>query len=107
MSYNPLSRFLQGSLGLPVTFWGCWVLANALFSFLNSQISSFRILIGFNTVITVYAVLALIAVWNAAKQYQGRPLWAKLARIFVVLGGLGVVAKLALLADMLLHPPGA
>lgn len=97
------TRFLQGHLGLARTFWGFWVLANALFSLLSDFFQTFAARIGFQTFTALYTVVVLIAIWNAAKHYEGRPAWANLARGVVVLGALGVVVQCYLLGSLVLR----
>ena len=97
------TRFLQGHLGLARTFWGFWVLANALFSLLSDVFQTFTARIGFHIFTVAYAIVVLIAIWNAAKHYQGRPLWVYLARAVVVLGALGVLVQCYLVGSLLVR----
>ena len=60
-----------------------------------AELSSSRALFVFvSLVVIVYSILVLVGIWRSAGHYQGRRLWASLARIAVVLNVLGLLAGL-------------
>lgn len=78
----------EGSHGLAKSFWVFGVLVGGALSALclvAAQLSDSIIigLIGFLAVWT-WQAKAGVAIWRAAARYEGKPLWAVLARIAVV-----------------------
>lgn len=99
-----LVRLLSGEVSLAITYWLFSVLiGNVALRILlkivelNSlQIASWPagdwLVLGFYLVTVVYGVAILIATWRSAGRYQGRKIWAWLARITVVLGALALLS---------------
>jgi len=79
---------IKGDYGLAATYWvggvlGSFIGGNALeLSLKTGKLST--IFVVFISLV-LYMTPVLIGVWNAARRYQGKTLWAVLAKIIVVL----------------------
>ena len=100
-----IARLFRGDVSLPITYWVFGVLiGNVAFQIINaiiefnyleittSQTGAWSVM-AFYWVAIGYSIFMLIAIWRSAGKYQGRAIWASLARVAVVLGTLALVAN--------------
>lgn len=82
-------KFIQGGFGLAKTFWlGLFVpsmILNPIISAIFSQSTSFALMLGILALVLVYMLSVLVALWRAAKIYQGLAVWRILVQIIVIL----------------------
>lgn len=100
-----IARLFRGEVSLPITYWVFGVLIGNVafpiilkiieFNFLeitSSHVGTWSVL-GFSSVAIGYSIFMLIAIWRSASKYQGRAIWAGLARVAVVLGTLALIVN--------------
>lgn len=94
-----LGSLWRGDAGLAKTYWiygaigsfiffvvpgalqaGLWVSGSQ-----NAALGAFSLFYSFGFA-PAYVVFISVAIWRSASRYQGNPLWAKLAKLAVVLG---------------------
>ncbi len=94
-----LGSLWRGDAGLAKTYWiygaigsliffvvpgalqaGLWVSGSQ-----NAALGAFSLFYSFGFA-PAYVVFISVAIWRSANTYQGNPLWAKLAKLAVVLG---------------------
>lgn len=85
-----LKRLKAGDYGLAMTFWVYslilpWVISFALQSFGGNLIAGVVFIVGL--LYTVF--ICLPGIWNATKNYNGKYIWAILAKVFVVFMAFG------------------
>jgi hypothetical protein len=97
------SKLASGDFGLAKTYWLYGVLAGLIVNAVTRAIPSVGILAVVLAVTIVYQVLALLGIWRAADRYQGRKVWAILAKIATVLGWLGVLTSAWVLVEILAY----
>ena len=102
---NFVARLFGGDVSLPITYWVFGALiGNFAFQILFQiielnyiDITTTRIgawsLIGFYWLAIGYNIFMIIAIWRSAGKYQGKAIWAGLARAAVVLGTLGLIGS--------------
>ena len=102
---NFVVRLFRGDISLPITYWIFLVLIGK-FAFqiidklielnyidiVSTQTGEWSV-IAFYWVTIGYAIFMLIAVWRSAGKYQGRAIWAGLARVLVVFGTIAFVGS--------------
>ena len=100
-----VARLFRGDIPLPITYWVFgFTIGIVAFQILEKVIewnylailslpSGVWGLIGFYSVATGYNFFALVAVWRSAGKYQGRAIWAGLARGAVVLATLSLIGN--------------
>lgn len=103
-----LGSLWRGDAGLAKTYWiygaigsliffaipgalqaGLWVSGSE-----NAALGAFSLFYSFGFA-PAYVVFISVAIWRSAARYQGNPLWAKLAKLAVVLGILEFVLVIA------------
>ena len=78
-------KYLLGQLGLPFTFWVTGVLFAILLSAtLNYGTSTPIKWLIYATLCLLQAFVSSIAIWNAASRYEGRKVWAIIAKACVI-----------------------
>jgi len=100
-----IARLFRGDVSLPITYWvfgflignvGFQIILKIIeFNYLEittSQAGAWSVM-AFYWVAIGYSIFMLIAIWRSAGKYQGRAIWAGLARVAVVLGALGLIAN--------------
>jgi hypothetical protein len=100
-----IARLFSGEVSLPITYWIFGFLIGNVgfqifliiieFNYLeltSSQVGAWSVM-GFYWVAIGYSIFMLIAIWRSAGKYQGRSVWAGLARVAVVLGALVLIAN--------------
>ena len=104
---------MAGDLGLATTFWihaivipgAVLILTSVLTAYINAASIDLvsrlwdSVLGLFVVSAFAYKGIALIGVWNAAGEYQGRKVWAAIARILALLGSLEVVGGIYTVAS--------
>ncbi len=97
---NILLRLFRGEVSLYVTYWiygslvglGLGVVQTAIeanyYDLVSTEVGSLAIA-GFYWLVVAYTFFILVAIWRSAGKYDGRPVWATLARLAVVFGILG------------------
>jgi hypothetical protein len=100
-----LKGLWRGDVNLAFTFWIIYVIGNHLFEwfaiFLNTRGffdraigGSQSIIWAFSSLTVLYYVISAICVWRSANKYEGRAIWAGLAKAATIIGILGVFAYL-------------
>ena len=94
---NLFIRLFRGDVSLPVTYWVFGVLIGGLGSSIVTEVVEFNyvhlaatwfgslLVKGVYWCLLAYSVFILIAVWRSAGNYQGKQVWAGLARVVVAL----------------------
>jgi len=85
---SPLYRLQSGYYGLFKTFWlwgliGSTVLATAIAVVLLSLPNTFTFILS-QVIPPIYGIIWSIGVWNAATNYTGPAIWAKLTKFYIV-----------------------
>lgn len=92
--YRVILSFIKGEVSLVITFWFFCVFVLIFLEFLISSIAlpslltlpyGKTILFILASIIAVYSIISLIAVWNSASKYTGLAIWKWLAKAVVVL----------------------
>ena len=97
-----LLRLKTGGFGLVKTFWiygiavelvllPIWI---AIPLFATSWSSPLHLLIPLTLLYVSYKYFQLVGVWNAASTYQGKGIWAGLAKMSVAIGFAGIIQLL-------------
>ena len=107
MNKSLISRLWDGDVSLGMTYWFYGVLLPnliaiptlAILAYLeeSSSVSApdmVTMYLGFSGVFMCYGVFMAVAIWRSAEKYQGRAIWAGLARLAVVLGYIYLAATL-------------
>jgi hypothetical protein len=96
---------IAGDFGLANTYWWLGVFGGALLSIpavvVSEALQRPRVAAVLFLVFVAYIVPVMIGIWNAAGRYQGRKLWAILARVVVVIAAVRVVSVLIALPGAL------
>lgn len=100
-----VKRLFTGDVSLPITYWVYGALIGNLgfqivlkiieFNYLDltsTQAGAWSV-IGFYWLTFGYSIFMLFAIWRSAGKYQGRAIWAGLARVAVVLGTLSLISN--------------
>ncbi len=100
-----IARLFRGEVSLPITYWVFGVLiGNVAFQIIlkiiefnyleivTSQVGAWSVM-GFYWSAIGYSIFMLIAIWRSAGKYQGKEIWAGLARVAVVLGTLALITS--------------
>lgn len=94
---NILLRLFRGEVSLYVTYWiygslvgvGLGVVQTAIeanyYDLVSTEVGSLAIA-GFYWFVVGYTLFILVAIWRSAGKYDGRPVWATLARLAVLFG---------------------
>ena len=95
----------RGNASLPFSYWVIAVIGNALFAIMDVVLEG----AGYYNVITEdkhnfifvflivsigYFLFTVVCVWRSATNYEGKPVWAILAKIAMVLGALRMLGQL-------------
>jgi|ETNmetMinimDraft_16_1059900.scaffolds.fasta_scaffold90357_1 hypothetical protein len=103
-----LKRLFRGEVSLPITYWvfGFLIgnvglrLAMELVELNYMKVAASQVgnwaMLGLYVFVVVYSVFMLIAIWRSAGNYQGRAIWASLARVAVILGVLSLLVGILL-----------
>ena len=95
----------RGNASLPFTYWVVAIIGNALFTitdmvlegagYYNVITEGKQIFIsGFVIVSIGYQLFTVVCVWRSATNYEGKPVWAILAKVAVVLGMIRTLEQL-------------
>lgn len=100
-----IARLFCGEVSLPITYWVFGVLIGNVafqiilkiieFNYLEiiiSEVGAWSVM-GFYWGAIGYSIFMSIAIWRSAGKYQGRAIWAGLARVAVVCGILVLIAS--------------
>jgi len=100
-----IKKLFAGDVSLPVTYWVFGVLiGNVAFQIAltiiesnyleltSSQVGAWSVM-GFYWIAVAYSIFMLVAIWRSAGKYQGRAIWAGLARVMVVIGTLALIGN--------------
>lgn len=97
-------QLARGGYGLAKTYWlfggVVGVVVSAIAGFIPSASATAPLLL----VHAPYQALVVTGVWHAASKYNGRKLWAVLAKIWCVFGALMVIGSLVLAVSLLIKP---
>jgi peptidoglycan biosynthesis protein MviN/MurJ (putative lipid II flippase) len=88
------SKLSSGDFGLPKTYWLYGVVVGIVINIVIQIVPSIGAIAVVLALATVYQVMVLLGVWRAATRYQGRKVWAILAKIATVLGWMGVLINI-------------
>jgi hypothetical protein len=103
-----LERLFKGDYGLAKTFWVYAVCLSLLFKLLIVAVAVYLhsrpIALALMVPYYPYRFIALSGAWHAADKYDGRDVWAVLAKTAVVIGWLFVASELMDLYQMLFYP---
>jgi hypothetical protein len=85
------TKLIQGHYGLAKTYWLFGVLAVVVFQIILTVATAagggFGIIVGLLLAFLAYSIVQVIGLWRASNLYEGRKLWAILAKVAVILGG--------------------
>ena len=91
-----MKKLLSGGYRLVDIYWAGYVLVGGFFTLIVSQLETGSSIIMGNSVKSVYMIFISVAVWKSASLYNGKKVWAVLAKmsslltIFISLMTLGV-----------------
>jgi hypothetical protein len=96
----------RGNASLPFSYWVVAVIGNALFTITDRILDGagyydfitegmLIFIWGFIIVSTGYFLFTVVCVWRSATKYEGKTVWAILAKIAMVLGTLKTLGALA------------
>lgn len=88
------SKLSSGDFGLAKTYWLYGVVAGIVINLVIQVVPSIGAIAVVLALATVYQVMVLVGIWRAANRYQGRKVWAILAKIATVLGWMGVLINI-------------
>ena len=102
---NFAARLFRGDISLPITYWVFFVLIGK-FAFeiatkiielnyidiISTQTGEWSVM-GFYWSTIAYSIFMLIATWRSAGKYQGKAIWAGLARVAVVFGTIAYIGS--------------
>ncbi len=95
------TRLIQGHYGLAKTYWLFGIAGGVVVYILTIAVGAvdggIGMLLGVGLAVLAYFVIWAIGVWRAATLYQGRRLWAILAKVAVILGVLQWVLYLGMM----------
>ena len=85
-----LLKLKAGDYGLAKTYWLYGVVVNIVYKIVDLIITaaSYEVSILVFFIMVGYTYFQIIGLWNAASKYEGLKLWAIIAKILAVLGGL-------------------
>jgi hypothetical protein len=95
----------RGNASLPFSYWVVAVIGNALFAIADrildgagyyNYITEEKLIFiwAFIIISTAYFLFTVVCVWRSATKYEGKPVWAILAKIAMVLGTLKTLGVL-------------
>jgi hypothetical protein len=95
----------RGDVKLVFTFWVIGFVGNVLFAVYDpyfEYIGFYRVMTDEKAVIIfvfiiisiLYRLFSTVCVWRSATKYEGRQVWAILAKMYVVLGVLGAIVEI-------------
>jgi hypothetical protein len=104
---SPLGHVIAGDVGLAKTYWLLSVVFSVIFSVITTAVWESDLPYGdrvgtylaVNSLYTAWMIPVVIGVVNAAGRYEGRAIWAWLARIAMLLGGLSLGLNLQVVHD--------
>lgn len=79
----------EGRIPLAQTFWQYYFIAVIVLGLIGNYITLFGVVALF------WAGFMVMPIWRSSDKYQGKPLYALLAKIAAVLIGFGVLANLS------------
>lgn len=79
------SKFIFGDLGLPTTFWLLGVIPAQFLNYIITLKAEPWHWLFFTTITFLHACVIPMAVWNAANKYDGKKIWAILAKTMAVI----------------------
>ena len=88
-----IKKLRDGDFGLAKTYWLFGVLAGIVANIIGGLIESLLILLIFTALQIVYMIFFYQGVWNAANKYEGKVIWAILAKIAVVIGVITIIVS--------------
>ena len=101
---NFIGKLANGHFGLARTYWLFGVLPAITINLLsNFGITSVAGLFLLTSIYAAYDILVIMGVWRAAKKYEGPKLWANMAKVFMILGAIGLTISLGVLLHLLLQ----
>jgi len=101
-----IKELWRGNASLPFTYWVVAVIGNSLFGITDRALDGvgfynaitaekLTFLWGFIIVSTVYFLFSAVCVWRSATNYDGKPVWAILAKVVIVLGTIKSIGMFA------------
>lgn len=87
------SKLSNGDFGLARTYWLYGVVVGIVINLVIQVVPSIGAIAVVLALATVYQVMVLLGIWRAATRYQGRKVWAILAKFAAVLGWMGVLTN--------------
>jgi len=91
-----LDKLMKGDYGLAKTYWLFGFLVFFTVNFLSNFITSTKLLGTVTIVMLIYNIMWIIAVFKAARKYEGPVFWAYLARIMVLLPWIGIILAIVI-----------
>ena len=101
---NFFSRLMKGDYGLPKTYWIFGVLVGFLYRIVVTLTLTLESLGVFSLIYLAgcgYFTVVFIGVWRASERYKGPVIWAGLAKVAVILGGISILTGLILMVKLL------
>ena len=81
-------KLVSGDFGLAKTYWMYSVLAGFIANIFIKNVQSDIAVAMILLLHGIYQAVVLIGTWKASNKYNGKKIWAILAKIAVVLGGI-------------------
>ena len=97
-------RLARGDYGLAKTYWLFGGVVGVVVSGIAGLIPSASATVPLLLVHAPYQALVVTGMWHAASKYNGRKLWAVLAKVWCVFGALMVIGSLILAVSLLIKP---
>lgn len=92
------TKLIQGHYGLAKTYWLFGVLVTIVFQIILTVATAagggFGIMVSLLLAFLAYSIVQIIGLWRASNLYEGRKLWAILAKVAVILAGVMLVVNL-------------
>ena len=82
------TRLWRGDVGLAITYWVFGVIGNYLLAIIVASIMGPTVAI---VIMAASTLFVSVCIWRSATKYEGKPVWAILAKIAIVLGVLGTL----------------
>jgi len=94
------SKLIRGELGLAKTYWLYQFSVTVIVNFIMKAMSSVESIVILMLGYTIYGIPVLLGVWRASSKYQGRKVWAVLAKIVVILSWFGLAFGLYIISTL-------
>ena len=87
---NFIKKFWEGNVSMVISFWVFNVLIEQIIIGLLAIIFAFPLML---FMWVPYKIWAVVGVWRSAAKYKGKPIWPGLAKTYVVVSLILLVAR--------------